>query len=159
MIERIASIATTVSIVGCGVTAGVLLAFSVSVMPALRHQPPSTAIASMQQMNVDIVSPVFMMFFLGSAAAATVAAAASIRSGHDAKLLIALGAALFVIGCVGVTIAVNVPMNDALAAVDPGSSSGAQLWSDYLTKWTRWNNARTVAAVAATTVLTVASRR
>nr|WP_296773354.1 anthrone oxygenase family protein [Rhodococcus sp. (in: high G+C Gram-positive bacteria)] len=159
MIERIASIATTVSTVGCGVTAGVLLAFSVSVMPALRRQPPSTAITSMQQMNIDIVSPVFMTFFLGSAVAATIAAVASIWSGHDAKISIALGAALFVVGCVAVTIAVNVPMNDALAAVDPDSSSGARVWADYLTKWTRWNNARTVAAVAATAVLAMASRR
>jgi uncharacterized membrane protein len=159
MIEKIASTATTVAAIGCGVTAGVLLAFSVSVIPALRRQPPSAAIASMQQMNIDIVSPVFMTFFLGSAAAASTAAVAALWSGRDDRALVTLGAGLFVVGCFVVTIVVNVPLNDALAVVDPGSSASVPVWQDYLTQWTRWNHARTVAAITAAAVLTVASRR
>lgn len=159
MIERIASIATTVSAVGCGITAGVLLAFSISVMPALRTQQASTAMASMQQMNHAIVSPVFLAIFLGSAIAATVAAVTSLWSGTGPRASIVVGALLFVIGCFVVTMAINVPLNDALAAADPQSPDGLRMWTDYLSRWTRWNHARTVAAVAACAVLTVASRR
>ncbi|MDJ0393165.1 DUF1772 domain-containing protein [Rhodococcus sp. G-MC3] len=159
MIARTAFIATTVSTIGCGVTAGVLLAFSVSVMPALRRQPAGAAIASMQQMNIDIVSPAFMTIFLGSAATVTLAAVTSLWSGQDTRILVTVGAVLFVVGCVAVTIAINVPMNDALAAVDPDSASGAQVWADYMERWTRWNHARTVAAIAATAAMAVASRR
>ncbi|WP_072806432.1 anthrone oxygenase family protein [Rhodococcoides yunnanense] len=159
MIERIAPVATTIAAVGCGITAGVLLAFSVSVMPALRTQPPSSAMFAMQQMNIAIVSPVFLTVFVGSAAAATIAAITSALSGTGARMLIVAGAVLFVIGCFVVTMMVNVPLNDGLAAADPNSVDGIRTWSDYVTRWTRWNHARTAAAIAACAVLTVASRR
>ncbi|WP_089249187.1 anthrone oxygenase family protein [Rhodococcoides kyotonense] len=159
MIERLAAVSTTVAAIGCGITAGVLLAFSVSVMPALRSQPPASAASSMQQMNVAIVSPVFMTVFLGSAAAATVAAVTTWMSHGDAAITVTVGAALFVIGCFLVTIVVNVPLNDALAVADPQTDGGLETWSTYLTRWTRWNHARTVAAIAACAALTVAVRR
>ncbi|NIL74575.1 MULTISPECIES: anthrone oxygenase family protein [unclassified Rhodococcus (in: high G+C Gram-positive bacteria)] len=160
MIERIASVSTTIAAVGCGITAGVLLAFSVSVIPALRSQPQDAAVSSMQQMNVEIVSPVFMTVFFGSAAAAVVAVMTSWMSPSAGnRILVTTGAALFVIGCVVVTSAINVPMNDALAAADPHSAAGLRTWSDYLTRWTRWNDARTVTAIAACAALTVAAHR
>jgi uncharacterized membrane protein len=43
----------------------------------------------------------------------------------------------------------NVPLNNALAAVDPASSEGAAVWADYLRTWTNWNHVRTLAALAA----------
>jgi uncharacterized membrane protein len=38
---------------------------------------------------------------------------------------------------------------DALAAVDPGSAQGADLWIRYNASWTAWNHVRTVASLAA----------
>jgi uncharacterized membrane protein len=43
----------------------------------------------------------------------------------------------------------NVPLNDALAAVDPSSPAAATLWTRYLSDWTFWNHVRTVASTAA----------
>ncbi|RQR26413.1 DUF1772 domain-containing protein [Burkholderia sp. Bp9142] len=45
--------------------------------------------------------------------------------------------------------AVNVPLNEALAAADPATAQGAALWARYAHDWTRWNHVRTVASVAA----------
>ncbi|WP_052067997.1 anthrone oxygenase family protein [Rhodococcoides fascians] len=160
MLEKVASIATTTSAVGCGLTAGVLLAFSVGVMPALRTRPAADAAATMQQINNVIVSPVFLTVFLGAAAAAAAVAAAvtSLASGGDSGTLVVAGAVVYVVGCVAVTVAINVPLNDSLASVDPSSSHGASVWADYLTRWTRWNHARTAAATLACAVLTAAAR-
>ena len=58
-------------------------------------------------------------------------------------------------GTVGVTIAGNVPLNDALAAVSPGSAEGATLWAKYLTDWTLWNHVRTLAAFVASALFTL----
>lgn len=159
MIDRITSIATTVAAVGCGLTAGVLLAFSISVMPALGSRPAPDAISTMQQINVVIVSPVFLTAFLGSAGAAVTAAVGALVSGAPTRALIVAGALMYVIGCVVVTMAVNVPLNDSLAAVDPNSPAGTDLWSNYLPEWTRWNHARSAAAALACVALTVAARR
>lgn len=159
MIERIASTATTVAAVGCGLTAGVLLAFSIAIMPALTRRPPSDGVATMQQINVAIVSPVFLTVFLGGAAAAAIAASAAVVSGGGPRVMIVTAALLYLIGCIVVTMAINVPLNDALAAVDPSSAAGAELWSTYLTRWTRWNHARSAAAATAFVLLAVAAKR
>ncbi|WP_338891786.1 DUF1772 domain-containing protein [Rhodococcus sovatensis] len=158
MIERIATVATTVAAIGCGLTAGVMLAFSVAVMPALRVRPASDGGATMKQINVSIVSPTFLSVFLGSAVAAGIAATSALVSGSDTRVWVTAGALLYIGGCVLVTVAVNVPLNDALAAVDPGSTAGAEVWSNYMTQWTRWNHARTAAAGAACVLLTLATR-
>jgi uncharacterized membrane protein len=45
--------------------------------------------------------------------------------------------------------AINVPLNNALAAVDPSSPDAASLWARYLTDWTLWNHVRTAASTGA----------
>lgn len=67
------------------------------------------------------------------------------------------GTLLYVIGCVLITITINVPLNKALAAVDPDSGTGTDVWSNYLDRWTRWNHARTIAAFAACVLFTIAA--
>jgi uncharacterized membrane protein len=57
-----------------------------------------------------------------------------------------------------VTMAFNVPRNNALAAVDPASPEGVRVWAGYLPGWTAWNHVRTVAALAAAASLTLALR-
>ncbi|MCC8927674.1 DUF1772 domain-containing protein [Rhodococcus sp. I2R] len=157
MIDRATSVATTVAAVGCGSIAGVLLAFSISVMPALSSRSAPDAITTMQRINVAIVSPMFLTLFLGAAVAASTAAVGALISASGSPVLIVAGALLYVIGCVLVTVAINVPLNDALAAVDPSNQADADVWSNYLVRWTRWNHARTGAAFAACVLFTIAS--
>jgi uncharacterized membrane protein len=52
---------------------------------------------------------------------------------------------IYLIGCIGVTMTLNVPLNDALAAVQPATPEAATLWARYLRDWTFWNHVRTVA--------------
>lgn len=59
------------------------------------------------------------------------------------------GAASYVLGTFGVTIAFNVPLNDMLAAVVPSDPRVPDAWADYLRRWTRWNHVRTAAATVA----------
>ncbi|HMF52964.1 MAG TPA: anthrone oxygenase family protein, partial [Edaphobacter sp.] len=47
------------------------------------------------------------------------------------------------------TFGFNVPLNDALAKVDPASPEGASLWTSFLPRWIAWNHVRTVGALAA----------
>jgi uncharacterized membrane protein len=59
------------------------------------------------------------------------------------------GCVLYFAGCFLVTIAGNVPLNDALAAVAPTSDEGRRVWASYLSEWTFWNTVRTIASLAA----------
>jgi hypothetical protein len=60
-----------------------------------------------------------------------------------------IGGLLYLIGTILVTIACNVPLNDALAAVDPLSADAGPVWTNYLKTWTAWNHVRTITALAA----------
>jgi uncharacterized membrane protein len=98
-----------------------------------------------------------MAVFLGTAAACLFIAVSSVFRWHqpDATYLL-LGSLLYLIGTLGVTIVFNVPLNEALARVEPGSADGASLWASYLANWTVWNHVRTAAALAAAASLTIA---
>ncbi len=147
------------SALGCGLMAGAFFAFSSFVMKALARLPPAQGIAAMQSINVAVINPVFLEVFLGTAATSALLAVWSLVRWHEpgAAYLLA-GSLLYLVGTFLVTMVFNVPRNDALAAVDPGSAEGATLWAGYLTRWTAWNHVRTVAALAAAAALTLALR-
>jgi uncharacterized membrane protein len=125
--------------VGAGLMGGVFVAFSVAVMPALRRRPSAEAVAVMQEINRVIVSPLFLLMFLGTAVAGVVAAVLDVRA--------APGVALYVVGALGVTMAVNVPLNNRLDA------EGEQIWGRYLARWTAWNHVRAIAATGSAVLL------
>jgi uncharacterized membrane protein len=66
------------------------------------------------------------------------------------------GSAPYLVGTILVTIAFNVPRNDALAAAASDGDDSADLWRRYVREWTAWNHVRTAAALAAAALFTVA---
>ena len=137
--------------------AGTFFAFSTFVMRALARLPPAQGIAAMQSINIVVINPLFMAGFIGTAAISVALAAASlVRWGDSAEAYALAGSLLYVVGTFGVTIAFNVPRNDALAAVDADSDDGARVWAGYARSWTAWNHVRTGATLAAAAALTIA---
>lgn len=142
---------------GCGLIAGVFFAFSTFVMPALAQQPPAQGIATMQSINITVINPWFMTAFLGTAAACIFLAIFSLLKWHQpGAAYLQVGSLLYLVGTVLVTIAFNVPLNDALAIAKPDSTDGANLWAKYLIYWTFWNHIRMIAALAAAASFTIA---
>jgi uncharacterized membrane protein len=157
VIDRLLFVLTLLSTLGCGLMAGFFFAFSACIMNALAHLPAAQGIAAMQAINVAVLNRWFFAAFFGTAAACVLLAVCSLLMWNQPGAIYRLiGGALYLIGTILVTIVFNVPRNDALAAVDAASASGASLWADYLTSWTAWNHVRTVAAVAAAASLTIA---
>ena len=66
------------------------------------------------------------------------------------------GGTLYIAGVIAVTIAANVPLNDALVTVQPHDAAAEDEWSGYVGTWTAWNHLRAVAASGAAAALTVA---
>ncbi|MGB5963272.1 MAG: anthrone oxygenase family protein [Coleofasciculaceae cyanobacterium] len=142
---------------GCGLIAGVFFAFSTFVMSALARLEPPQGIAAMQSINITVINPWFMTAFLGTAAACLFLAISSLLKWHQpSAAYLLLGSLLYLVGTFGVTMIGNVPLNEALAKVNPESTDGANLWASYLTNWTMWNHLRTVAALAAAASFTIA---
>jgi uncharacterized membrane protein len=147
------------TVLGCGLIAGVFFAFSTFVMSALAQRPNAEGIAAMQAINITVINPLFMGVFLGTALACIFLLISSLSKWHQpGTIYLLVGSLLYLVGTVGVTIAFNVPLNDALAKVEPGSTDGASLWATYLTNWTLWNHARTVAAIASSVMFIISLR-
>jgi len=148
---------TLVSALGCGLIAGAFFAFSTFVMKALARLPGAQGIAAMQSINVVVINPWFMTALFGTALACVAAAVISLFEWDEPESIYRLvGGVLFLVGTILVTIAFNVPRNDALAATDPEGDDSADLWRRYIREWTTWNHVRTAAALAAAALFTVA---
>jgi uncharacterized membrane protein len=155
MLERAIFILTFAAAIGSGVVGGIFYAFSTFVMAALGSLSSAQGAGAMKAINVTVINPVFMLAFMGTAVLCLVLAAASIiwwgRPGGMPMLAASL---LYLVGCFGVTMLFNVPLNNQLAAVT--SAQEAALWSRYLDVWTAWNHVRTLASIASAILFTAA---
>jgi uncharacterized membrane protein len=145
---------TLVTALGAALVAGAFFAFSTFVMAALGRVPAPEGIRAMQQINITVINPWFMTALFGTGAACLAVAVFALAGwdGNYSPYLIAAAVA-YVIGCDGVTMAFNVPRNNALARVEPASAEAETIWRRYLVEWTAWNTVRTVASLAATGLL------
>jgi uncharacterized membrane protein len=135
--------------VGSGLVGGVFFVFSVAIMPAFARLPERHGVAVMQTINVTIVRAPFITAFIGTA---LLCAAQVVLAPTD--VLGVAGAALYVVGGLGVTMALNVPLNNRLTAVDADAPDA--FWGVYARRWTVWNHVRTAACLAAAALLTAA---
>src|SRR5262249_41755562 len=132
-------------------------AFSSFVMRGLTSVSPANGVAAMQAINVAAVTPAFMTTLFGTAAVClTLAVVALTDLGDPAAPWLLAGAALYIVGVIGTTVAYTVPRNDGLARLAPDSADAAPRWPSWVTDWTAGNHVRVVAGVAATASYTVA---
>jgi uncharacterized membrane protein len=117
---------------------------------ALARVPPAQGIAAMQSINVVVLNRWFFAVFFGTTVGCLALAITSfVRWQKPGAGYLLVGGLLYLIGTILVTIACNVPLNDALAAVDPSSADAGPVWTNYLKTWTAWNHVRTITALAA----------
>jgi uncharacterized membrane protein len=159
MADRFLNVLLLVAALGSGLIAGVFFAFSSFVMAALSRLPTPNAIMAMQSINIVVINPVFMAVFLGTGLlAAYLVFWAATHWSDPRSLWLMAGALAYIVGSVGVTMAFNVPLNDALATLAPTQAEGSRDWGDYRGAWTMWNTIRGVASLAASAAFIVAQR-
>jgi uncharacterized membrane protein len=159
-LEKILPTLILLAALGSGLIAGAFFAFSSFVMKALGRIAPAEGMAAMQSINIVVLNPVFLSVFVGTALACVLAIVFSwLRWNQPGAAYLLAGGLLYLIGTFLVTMAFNVPRNDALAAVAPADPESARLWVSYLSSWTAWNHVRTVAALAAAASFSIALLR
>jgi len=134
-----------------GLFAGLLYAYACSVMPGLSTTDHRTFIDTMQRMNAAILNGWFAISFVGASVFTTVAALLHLRG--DGRGVLPWIAAAFLLYAVAliITIGINVPLNNELAAAGTPDRIAdlAAVRERFEATWTRWNVIRTVAATAA----------
>ncbi|MEP3347680.1 MAG: anthrone oxygenase family protein [Litoreibacter sp.] len=132
-----------------GAIFGFFYAWVCSTMWGLDRLDPRIAIEAMNAMNGSVRNAVFAPAFFGTPLVLGLAAILLVKSNRrGAGVWFATAALTYLVLGMGLTMAVNVPMNEALALVSiPSDSAQAQvIWDTYSTKWQFWNQTRTVAS-------------
>lgn len=153
-----ATAASAAAALGCTLVAGVFFGFATFVMPALDSLGNAPAADAMRAINVKAVGPGLMVAMFGTAL--IVIAVAVIAVGEIGEIrgkLMVAGAALYLVGCFGVTIAGNVPLNETLEEAGRTGTPAAIAWADFLGPWNAWNVTRTVASLGAAACLIAAT--
>ena len=129
-----------------GLAAGVFGLYQHTVMRGLARTDDRTFVGAFQAMDRAIINPWFMTSFLG---ALLLTAAAAFLNPGKAWIIAAFVLSLAV---VIITLAINVPLNDALkAAGDPDRITDLAAVRARFgeARWSAWNLVRTIASTAA----------
>src|SRR5689334_9461996 len=132
-----------------GMVAGAFALYAHNIMPGLRKTDDRTFVAAFQQLDRAIINPWFMITAFGGALVLAAAAAVANR-GTPAFPWIAVALGLYLVAVI-VTMAVNVPLNDAIkAAGDPARIDVAQVRAQFgEARWAAWNLLRVATSVPA----------
>ena len=132
-----------------GLVAGTFALYAHTIMPGLRKTDDRTFVTAFQQTDRAIINPWFMITAFGGALVLTLVAGLANR-GTPAFSWIATAFGLYLVAVV-ITVAVNVPLNDAIkAAGDPAHIDVAQARARFHeARWAAWNLVRVATSVPA----------
>ncbi len=152
-----------IAAVSSAAVGGVFFAYSTFTMRGLDRLDPTAAIAAMRGINVAAqANPPFLALLFGSAALAVVAGIQAVVLRHQPGSGYLLAGAVLAVLATLVTIAVNVPLNDRLEALDLAALPAADVareWSAYLHSWMMANHVRTAAPLIGSVLLLVGTRQ
>ncbi|MEP5759502.1 MAG: anthrone oxygenase family protein [Litoreibacter sp.] len=148
-------IAFQFAIIAYALVSGVFLAFSDFIMRSLAHTGGIGGVDAMQAINREVFRWVFMTLFIGMAPISLgIAAYGEFVVGNGPGTLFVLAGLIYFLGCFGVTVFFNVPMNEALAGMDASSPAASDYWTGtYMPRWTFWNSVRTAASALSAAML------
>ncbi len=145
----------------CALIAGFVFAFTTVVMPGLGKLDAKGFIRGFQVIDGVIQNgqAVFGLVWIGSAVAIILAAVmAALQLDGIERSVVVVSALVYIFGVQVPTFRINVPMNNALQALDVETMDEAALASarrDFEDRWVRWNTIRTVVASLVSVALMV----
>ena len=159
MSNTLVSVLAAVSALGAGLVAGALFGFSTIVMRGLNALPPHQGAAAFKAIDAMVMRTAFVGVFVGTGVVSAVAVILGITgwSRPEGPYLL-LGGLLYLVGVIGITRAVHLPRNSALAAVEADSPEARDLWTREFPAWVRWNHVRMLVAILAAVAFMLALR-
>lgn len=160
-------VALVLSTLFCALVAGFLFAFAVVIMPGIAKLPNREFLRAFQVMDgvIQRGQPLFALVWLGAVLALAVSVVAEAATGAGAgrlagvdRLLLFLAGGAFIFGVQLPTFRVNIPLNNAVQALDLDTADEAVCAAErerFEGRWNRWNVIRTGLAVVTALLLAV----
>jgi uncharacterized membrane protein len=140
--------------------AGLFYAYSCSVNIALSKLPDEGYIAAMQSINREIQNPLFFVSFMGTLLLLPICTWMQYRAGGSPVFFLLLGAtAIYIIGAFGVTMAGNVPLNEALDKFNFQAATAEEITRQrvqFEIPWNRLHSIRTVCSFVSLVLILIA---
>lgn len=149
---RIATLVTAT--ITTGLTAGLFYAYACSVMPGLRRTDDQTFVTTMRQINEAILNGWFAIIFVGAPLLTAAAVVLHLPTTGRPVLPWTVAAFLLNTTMIAITLGINVPLNNELAAANPNNTTLATIRRKFEAKWVRWNIVRAATPTAALACLT-----
>jgi uncharacterized membrane protein len=134
-----------------GLMAGLFYAWSISVTPGLARINDLSYLQAFQSMNRAIINPVFFVVFFGLVILLPMLSYFSYQNSTSYQFwYVILATILYFVGIMGVTIGGNVPLNNALEALQIESMTPEQMdefRKGFESKWNRLNHIRTISSI------------
>ena len=153
--------AVALSALLCSLVAGLVLTFSIVVMPGIRTLGHRDYLKSFKAVDRVIQNgqPLFMLVWLGSAVVLLASAVLGFwrLEGLD-RILLIVAFVIYLFGVHVPTVTINIPLNNHLQSqdLDTMPESDLQAIADrFNSRWLRWNTIRTVIATLTTVLLLV----
>ncbi|AOM77278.1 hypothetical protein BFS30_08950 [Pedobacter steynii] len=154
------SVLLAMATISTALMAGLFFAFSVCINPAFMRLSDSEYILAMQEINLAIVNPIFVFVFIGSPLFLILTVMTYKKQFGSGKFnYLFVAAVLYVLGCFGVTVLGNIPLNNQLADFSLQGSSALQIKAmraAFADAWNNWHTIRTIAAVLSSVILVLA---
>jgi uncharacterized membrane protein len=139
----------------CSLAAGLVFTFAIVVMPGIRSLDDRGFLRAFQVMDRVIQNnqPLFMLVWMGSIV--TVVTATVLGFGQlegVERMLLILGALIYLLGVQLPTVTINIPLNNRLQTLDVDTMDEAMLKAarkDFEPRWNQWNSTRTGFAIVA----------
>ncbi|SFJ78013.1 DUF1772 domain-containing protein [Streptomyces pini] len=149
--RALTTLALLAGTVATGLMAGLFAGFAYAVMPGLRRGDDHTFVTAMRRINEAILNGWFLGCFMGAPVVLAAAVALQWAGDGGAALPFTVAGLVLYLVMFAVTAAVNVPLNERLAAAgEPDDASGlAAIRERFESSWVAWNTVRAVAATAA----------
>ena len=143
----------------CGLTSGLVLAFTIVVMPGIRTLPDREFLNAFKVMDriIQNNSPLFVLVWAGSVILLMAASALNVAQLAALPRVLLIGALLaYLLGVQLPTFVVNVPLNNRLQAIELPTLDEAGLQEArkaFEPRWIYWNGFRTAVGVLTTLLL------
>ncbi|MGH3706767.1 MAG: DUF1772 domain-containing protein, partial [Pseudonocardiaceae bacterium] len=151
LLSRTAWLVLCAAMIATALMAGLYYSYAISVMPGLARVDDRMFVTVMQNINEVIQNAAFAAAFAGAVVLAGAAAILQWRLGRRAATRWTVAALIFYVVSLAITMGINVPLNDQLAAAgDPSQILDlAAVRRTFEGLWVTANVARTVACLLA----------
>lgn len=154
-------VALMMATLSCALVAGLVLGFAVVVMPGIAKLSDRDFLQAFKRMDgvIQDKQPVFLVVWVGSIlSTVSMCALGALQLNGVPLYLMWFAGVLYLLGVQAPTILFNIPLNNAVQALDIDALSDADLADarrQFEAPWNRWNRFRTGTAIVSVIALLV----